>query len=98
MSKAGKKIIAGLRDALAHAKGDRSGVKEHTIRVPVINVKELRNELGMSQPEFALRFGFPLGTLRGWEQGRRVPDGPSRVLLTVIAREPKAVLRALEAA
>jgi putative transcriptional regulator len=98
MSKAGKKIIAGLRDALAHAKGVRSGVKEHTIRVPVINVKELRNELGMSQPEFALRFGFPLGTLRGWEQGRRVPDGPSRVLLTVIAREPKAVLRALEAA
>jgi putative transcriptional regulator len=95
MSKAGAKIIAGLRDALAHAKGEETGARTHVVRVPVIDVKELRAKLGMSQPEFALKFGFSLGTLRGWEQGRRMPDGPARVLLTIIAREPKAVLRAL---
>ena len=94
----GAKIIAGLRDALAHAAGERSGVKETAVRVPVVNVREIRQSLGMSQQEFALRFSFPLGTLRGWEQGRRVPDGAARVLLTVIAREPKAVMRALVAA
>jgi len=73
MSRESKKILAGLRDALAHAKGERSAVKERTVRVPVINVKEIRSELGMSQPEFALRFGFPLGTLRGWERGVAFP-------------------------
>jgi putative transcriptional regulator len=50
----------------------------------------------MSQPEFALRFGFSLGTLRQWEQGRRLPDGPARVLLTVISHQPEAVKKALE--
>ena len=65
MSKQGSKIIAGLRDAVAHAKGERSGVKIHTVHIPVINVKAVSNKLGMTQSEFALRFSFPLGTLRG---------------------------------
>ncbi len=95
----GAKIIAGLRDAVAHAKGGRSGVVETIVHVPTdINVREIREGLGMSQPEFALRFGFSLGTVRGWEQGRRHPEGPSRVLLTVIARAPQAVMEALHAA
>ena len=94
----GAKILAGLRDALAHANGKRSGVKTATVRVPIVNVKEVRRSLGMSQRQFALRFGFPLGTLRGWEQGRRVPEGAARVLLMVIAHQPAAVMKALEAA
>ncbi len=94
----GAKIIAGLRDALAHAKGERSGVKATTVSVRTVNVKEIRQKLGMSQQQFAMRFGFPIGTVRGWEQGRRVPDGAVRAFLTVIAHEPKAVIRALEAA
>jgi putative transcriptional regulator len=36
--------------------------------------------------------------VRNWEQGRRKPEGPAHVLLTVIDREPKAVLRAIAAA
>jgi len=51
----------------------------------------------MSQPEFALKFGFNLGTLRQWEQGRRYPDGAARVLLTVISHSPETVNKALEA-
>ena len=55
----------------------------------------MRESLKMSQAEFALKFGFSLGTLRQWEQGRRHPDGAARVLLTVIKRDPEAVSNAL---
>jgi putative transcriptional regulator len=49
----------------------------------------------MSQSEFASMFGFSKRTLEHWEHGRRVPTGPARAFLTVIAREPEAVRRAL---
>ena len=54
-----------------------------------------RCRLGRSQAEFAAWFGISPGTLRNWEQGRRVPEGPARVLLRVIERDPEAVRRAL---
>jgi putative transcriptional regulator len=50
----------------------------------------------MTQEEFAARYGLPLGTLRDWEQGRAIPDQPSRAYLTVIARSPREVQQALE--
>jgi putative transcriptional regulator len=91
------KVAAGLRDAVAYAKGDHSRARETLYHVPQsIDVKKLRERLGMSQPEFALKFGFSLGTLRQWEQGRRSPEGPARVLLTVISHSPSAVKKALE--
>ena len=62
-------------------------------RVP--RSKTLRRALGLSQEEFASRFHIPLGTLRDWEQGRCEPDQTARAYLTVIAREPEAVQRAL---
>lgn len=68
------------------------------VMVPAdVDVRAVRQALGLSQEVFAARFGFALGTLRNWEQGRRQPDGPTRVLLTVIAKEPAAVARALSA-
>jgi putative transcriptional regulator len=92
------KIVTGLREAISHAKGVSSKARITTYRVPDnIDVKRLREGLEMSQPEFALRFGFNLGTLRQWEQGRRYPEGPARVLLTVITHRPEAVKEALEA-
>lgn len=47
--------------------------------------------MGLSQAQFATKFGFPPATLRNWEQGRSRPDAPKRVLLAVIARHPEAV-------
>lgn len=91
------KVVAGLRDAIAYAKGDASVARVTRYDVPhSIDVKKLREKLGMSQPEFALKFGFSLGTLRQWEQGRRSPEGPARILLTVISHSPKTVKNALE--
>jgi putative transcriptional regulator len=93
MSKAGESILRGARQALAYARGERRGFVAH---VPEqVNVKAIRRRLGLSQREFAARFGFKLDAVQNWEQGRRRPEGAARAFLTVIAREPEAVQRAL---
>ena len=62
---------------------------------PGPDLRRLRSRLGLSQEAFAERFGLSLRTVQDWEQQRRVPDGPARVLLRVIERDPDAVVRAL---
>lgn len=59
------------------------------------DVAAIRQKLGLSQDEFALRFGFDVATIRNWEQGRDHPDDTVRVLLRVIERHPTAVESAL---
>jgi putative transcriptional regulator len=61
----------------------------------VEDVRALRTQLGLSQEAFAARFGFSVDAIRQYESRRRVPTGPARTLLRVIAREPDAVTRAL---
>jgi putative transcriptional regulator len=58
--------------------------------------KTLRRALGLTQEEFATRYRIPIGTLRDWEQGRTVPDAPSRAYLHVIAHDPEGVRKAFE--
>jgi putative transcriptional regulator len=58
-----------------------------------IDVWPLRNRRGLSQAQFAARFGFVVKTVEDWEQGLRNPVGPARVLLNMIARDPRAVER-----
>lgn len=62
---------------------------------PGPDVRVLRERLGLSQEAFAERFHLSLRTIQEWEQRRRVPEGPARVLLRVIEREPEAAARAL---
>ena len=57
--------------------------------------KIIRRALGLSQEDFAARYHIPIGTLRDWEQGRVEPDQAARAYLTVIARNPEAVRKAL---
>ena len=68
--------------------------EKHLKRVP--RVKVMRRALGLTQEEFATRFRIPLGTLRDWEQGKTEPDQAARAYLTVIARNARAVVEALE--
>jgi putative transcriptional regulator len=63
---------------------------------PVPRARTLRRALGLTQEEFAARYRIPIGTLRDWEQGRSEPDQPTRAYLTIIARDPEGVRRALE--
>ncbi len=60
--------------------------------------RRIRLKLGLSQPEFAKRFGIPLGTLRDWEQRRAEPDQAAQTLLRVIDAIPSEVRRVIEAA
>ena len=85
----------GLTEAVAHVKGKQAGVNEY--RPYEVDVANLRKRLGLTQEQFAARFGCSIATLRSWERGDRIPRGPALVLLNLIDREPKAVMRALAA-
>lgn len=93
MTTAGERIIKSAKQALAFAEGK----KDHgcTVHIPdEIDVKRIREKLGMSQRRFAEAYGFNIRTLQEWEQGRSVPSGASRNFLVVLDREPEAVERA----
>jgi putative transcriptional regulator len=93
MGKAFDSISKGLREAIGHQKGKAKGVKIH--EPSEIDVQALRKRIGLTQEEFAAKFGISLGTLRHWERGDRKPHGPALVLLRVIDKNDRAVLRAL---
>lgn len=92
---AARKILTGLDEAIAHARGELEA-PQRTINIPdAIDVRAVRLALGLSQAEFALMFGFKLDTVRNWEQAKRVPNAQARALLKIIESEPEAVMRAL---
>src|SRR5206468_7878354 len=86
-----KRAARADRDAQPLTETDFNRMK----RTP--RAKIIRRALELTQEEFAARYHIPLGTLRDWEQGRAEPDQPARAYLTVIARDPEGVRRALEA-
>ena len=86
----GARIIEGLEQANAWTRGQNERVRVTLVDVPEIDIRGVRRKMGLSQAQFATKFGFP-GTLRNWEQGRSHPDAPTRVLLAVIAKHPEAV-------
>lgn len=95
MSKFGEELLQSAREAVEIAAGRTQPARAF---VPeVIDVASVRRKTGLSQTRFAARYGIPVATLRDWEQRRRTPDQPARVLLSVIEREPAAVERALKA-
>lgn len=87
----GERIMEGLEEALAWSKGEELPVRVTHVHVPDVDVSKVRRQMGLSQTQFALKFGFPAATLRNWEQGRVRPDTPTRVLLAVIAKHPESV-------
>ena len=91
-----ERMMDGLSDVKAFLAGDQKGFKAH---VPQdVDVKAIRNRLGMTQAKFSDTFGFSLDAIKHWEGGRRTPEAPARTLLAVIDRNPAAVLTALNPA
>ena len=84
-------IMAGLEDAVAYAKGDTT--RGRIVAGP--DIRAIRQATGKSQTEFAKSFHLSVATIRDWEQSRRAPDGPARVLLSLIAAEPRTIERML---
>ena len=93
MGKAFESIRRGLIEATRHAQGRQPVVKIY--RPTAVDVAAVRGRLGLTQAQFADRFGVSVATLRHWERGDRRPQGPALVLLNLIERDPKGVLRAL---
>ena len=93
MSSAFESIKQGIEEALEFSKAKNTKAIVH--KFTPIDVKNIRAKIGMSQNEFASAFGISVSTLRHWERGDRQPRGPALVLLNVVAKETKAVLRAL---
>ncbi len=85
-----EELLASVREGGAILRGERAPARE--TRVEEVDVAALRVRFGLSQPRFAAMLGISVGTLRNWEQGRRRPEGPARVLLRVAERHPEAVL------
>jgi putative transcriptional regulator len=91
----GLMLEQGLREVLAHVRGE---IELETVTydaMPPARVKAIRKHASKSARDFEKRYHIPARTLEGWEQGRRKPDMTARILLRVIEREPKAVERAL---
>jgi putative transcriptional regulator len=91
-----EQMMDGLNDVEAFLAGKREGFRAHVPQE--VDVKAIRNRLGMTQARFSDTFGFSLDAIKHWEGGRRTPEAPARTLLTVIDRNPAAVLTALNPA
>jgi putative transcriptional regulator len=86
----------GLREIDSFLDGKREGYK---LTVPAqIDVKGIRKGLHMTQSRFSQVFGFSVDAVKHWEGGRRTPEASARAFLTVIAKNPKAVIAALHGA
>jgi putative transcriptional regulator len=96
MSDFGTDLIAAMEEAVSHAQGKGKVARVHTIDIP--DVRAIREELGLSQQDFASAYRIPLATLKGWEQGRRQPDATAAAYLSVIARLPQQARDVLRAA
>ena len=84
-----KELLASVREGGAILRGAKRPSRAFAVDGP--NVKRIRANYRLSQNEFAALLGISVKTLRNWEQGRRLPDGPARVLLQVAAKHPDVV-------
>jgi len=89
----GADLIEGMKLVLAHRRGK---IELEQVWPKPVDVKAIRKRVKMSQAEFSRAYGIGKRALQEWEQGGRQPDSAARAYLTVIAREPTVVRRALD--
>ncbi len=85
-----KELLESVKQGSAIMKGTIKPLR--TFEFPESEVRKIREQYGLSQDKFATLMGISVATLRNWEQGRRKPEGPARVLLRVAATHPSALL------
>ena len=84
-----KELEASVKEGAKILKGKKKPSREYSFENP--DPKIIRERLGLSQIKFAQLLGISIATLQNWEQGRRQPDGPAKILLNVAAKHPDAV-------
>jgi len=90
----GRELIASMQEAASIVKGEKDAARVH-LPPDDVDVRAIRERLGLTRPAFAQRFGLAVAAIRDWEQGLRRPDPAARVLLLVIARSPETVAQAV---
>ncbi len=90
----GRELIASMQEAAAIVRGEKDAARVH-LPPGDVDVRAIRERLGLTRPAFAHRFGLAVAAVRDWEQGLRRPDPAARVLLMVIARSPDIVAEAV---
>ena len=83
-------LVDSVREGGAILREEEEAARTFVVEEP--DVAAIREEYGLSQAKFAALLGISVRTLQNWEQGRRRPQGPARVLLRVASKHPKAVL------
>lgn len=83
-----KSLLAGMQEALAYVKGEKTKAKTHEVVLADIDPKKVRQKTKMSQKRFSETFLLPVSNVRNWEQGTRAPDQAARVLLALIEKHP----------
>jgi putative transcriptional regulator len=83
-------LVASLREGGTILRNEKQARRSFAIEP--LEIKHIREAFGLTQSQFAALLGISVSTLQNWEQGRRVPEGPARVLLMVAAKHPEAVL------
>jgi putative transcriptional regulator len=86
-------LLQSVEEAAAIERGELKPSRTFEVRT-ANDVVRIRGNLGLSQTKFAALLGISENTLQNWEQGRRQPTGPAKVLLKVAARHPKVILEA----
>jgi putative transcriptional regulator len=85
-----EELVESVKQGGAILRGEMKPGRSFVFDYP--DVQAIRKEYGLSQEKFAKLLGISVSTLRNWEQGRRKPEGPARVLLRVAIRHPEAIL------
>ncbi|MFW6217365.1 MAG: helix-turn-helix domain-containing protein [Verrucomicrobiota bacterium] len=92
-------LFKELKDSIRQMKAIEKGELAPG-RVRVVNpenaVARARIQLGLSQEAFARLLDTPIGTVRGWEQGRRQPPPSARILMRLATKYPEQVLECAE--
>lgn len=83
-------LIASVKEGGTILRGEREASRK--FQLEPLDIKRIRAAFDLTQQEFAAMLGISVRTLRNWEQGRRVPEGPAMVLLRVAEKHPDAIL------
>jgi putative transcriptional regulator len=84
-------LLQSVREAAAIERGAMKPSRKFEVKT-ANDVVRVRTSLGLPQTKFAKLLGISEDTLQNWEQGRRKPAGPAKVLLKIAAKHPKIVL------
>jgi putative transcriptional regulator len=87
-----EELLESVKQAKSIERGELKPSRVFKVN-PRSDVARVRGKLGLTQPKFAALLGISTNTLQNWEQGRRAPTGPAKVLLKIVSRHPKILLK-----